>query len=155
MARISRATFQKRLATLPRPFGVLAQMAVHALTDDDYPSDAGYCQMWARLVYETAVGELWNFAYLPSARAACLAFKNTRYVVPKGQPLKMGDVLYKQGLPGQFGHVGIYVGAGLVAENSTIHDTTGDARGLRTLNEYGAYTLAVRYPAPTSAPRNK
>jgi hypothetical protein len=104
--------------------------------------------MWARMVYEHAIGGQWEFAHLPSARLACLAFKNTKYVLPRGAKLEPGDVLYKQGLPGQFGHVGVFVGAELVAENSSIHDTTGDARGLRTLTEFGAYTLAVRYPAP-------
>jgi cell wall-associated NlpC family hydrolase len=123
-------------------------MAIRALTVPGYPTAAGYCQMWARMAYEHAIGRTWDFAYLPSARQACLAFKNTRYVVPRGSMLEPGDVLYKQGLPGQFGHVGIYVGGGMVAENSTIHYTTSDARGLRTLKEFGAYTLAVRYPAP-------
>jgi cell wall-associated NlpC family hydrolase len=122
--------------------------AVRALTATGYPTAARMCQMWARISYEHAIGREWEFAHLPSARQACLAFKNTIYVVKGRQKPEPGDVLYKQGLPGSSGHVGIYVGSGMVAENSSIHDTTGDARGLRTLSEFGGYTLSVRYPAP-------
>ncbi len=150
MARISRSIFRRRLALVPTPTNLIAKYAIQALTLDDFPRTKGWCQMWARLVYTRALGNVFEFAHLPSAQAACKAFKNTRYVVPKGLKLEAGDILYKQGLPGQFGHVGIYVGHGYVAENSTIHDTTGDARGLRSLTEFGPYTLAVRYPPPIS-----
>jgi hypothetical protein len=148
MARISRETFRLRLHTLPKQTNPTALAAVAALTSNDSPRDAGMCQMWARLAYEKGVGKLWEFAHMGKARLACLAFKNTRYVVPTRAELRGGDVLYKQGFTGGFGHVGIYLDGAMVAENSTIHDTTGDARGLRTLKEFGAYTLAVRYPAP-------
>jgi cell wall-associated NlpC family hydrolase len=149
MSKISRAVSWNRLQSLDEPQNLIAMCAIRGLTAGGYPTKAGNCQMWARIVYEHAIGGAWEFAHLPTARAACLAFKNTRYVVKTGSALQPGDVLYKQGLPGGFGHVGVYVGGGMVAENSTIHDTTGDARGLRTLREFGAYTLAVRYPAPT------
>lgn len=101
--------------------------------------------MWVRLVLQAVFGHKFDFAWKSSARLAALAWAGSHYVVAPTEPLKPGDILYKTVGSGGFGHVGIYLLGGMVAENSSLHDDDdGDARGLRTLLEFGVYQIRVR-----------
>ncbi len=64
-----------------------------------------------------------------------------------GGRFEPGDILFKMHGSGGDGHVGIYVGGGRVAENSsTPRGRVQGAKGYRSLAEYGHVDLVVRLP---------
>lgn len=61
----------------------------------------------------------------------------------------IGDLLYKFG--GAHGHVGIRIPNSRVAENSSVHGVGDqDARGIRTIAQFGEVEGIVRLPEPNS-----
>lgn len=60
----------------------------------------------------------------------------------------VGDILYKFG--GAHGHVGIRIPGNIVAENSSVHGVgaSEDARGTRTLKQWGQIEGIIRLPDP-------
>ena len=114
--------------------------ARRALTADGFVSGRGWCAMWVRQVMQTAGVPLSIFPNgYGSAKAQYRYFKSKGYEKKWEYGLKHGDLLYKVGLltvPN--GHVGIYIGGGLVAENSSAHVGPRDreARGIRKLSSY-------------------
>ena len=134
----------------------LAKMALYALTARGFETEKGYCARFARQVCEATYGDTrfedqWRTDKFPSAKKSALAFKEAGYAVT-GQP-QIGDILFKTVGSGGFGHVGIYTAQG-VAENSSYHAARSeddDARGLRSLAQFGAYQVIVRLPPPVEA----
>jgi hypothetical protein len=134
----------------------LSNGALKALKAKGFETYKGYCSRWAREVTEFVYGDLrynrlWRPDDKPTATKAAYAFQKAGFQVPKTD-LQIGDILFKT--TGAHGHVGIVVphkgGLG-VAENSTYHwNRSGgkDARGIRTLSEYGTFQIAIRLPAP-------
>ena len=130
----------------------LCEAALAALKADGFPTRPGYCQMWVRLVVESVYGKQFEaLIHEPSAGAAGWRFKEDgEFVVPLERGSVPGDLLYKLTGSGGYGHVGIRVPGNLVAENSSVHITDGrdrDARGCRTLREYGDFDVIVRLPS--------
>ena len=126
---------------------VLVEAALKAVSGSGFSSTAGECQRWVRQVVQSRYKQQFDGYWRGSAKETAAAFKGTRYAVT-GAP-QPGDLLYKTS--GKYGHVGIYVGHGLVAENSstTIGRVSG-ARGLRTLARYGRVDILVRLPLPSA-----
>lgn len=135
----------------------IAEQAIKALTAPGYPTANNHCQQFARLVVQ-AVPEvahkydawLWkDTAKLAAFALETLDFGYKRSEMPVLQP---GDLLYKTN--GTSGHVGIYIGDNKAAENSTVHwNATGgkDARGIRTLADFGHIDIVVRFPVAVKA----
>lgn len=127
----------------------LNDAAIRGLTANGYPTEHGFCQKWARMVVESVYGGRFDaILHKPSAKEAAEAFVHDgRYTVPLEHGSVPGDLLYKTTGSGGFGHVGIRVAGNRVAENSSAHiDGAGDhdARGLRTLAEFGHFDVVVR-----------
>lgn len=131
----------------------LASAALNALTAKGFENEKGYCQRWVRQVVQSSpLGHEYDRFFKESAKSTAEAFLNSEFgfsahSITKGD-LQVGDILYKTEGSGGFGHVGILTEKG-VAENSSYHarnDT--DARGLRTLAQYGAFQVVVRLPDP-------
>lgn len=103
--------------------------------------------MWVRLVIEWVCGLVFWSKNPPDAIAACHALQALGFEVPKENGSVPGDLLFKLTGSGGFGHVGIRVAGNMVAENSSVHDDDdGDARGLRTLAEFGDFDVIIRIP---------
>lgn len=113
----------------------------------------GLCQGWVRQVVADAMGSEWeNIVRAPSAKEA--AFKllksgHAHHYNGKPSSLEPGDLLYKTEGSGGFGHTGVYLGDNEVAENSSYHARhDSDARGIRTLAQFGAFQVVARLPDP-------
>ena len=95
----------------------------------------GNCYRWVREVcWHASIPE----AVMPKIATARLAFvyyDAKGWALPEGSMPLPGDLLFKVGPhDGRAGHVGIFVGSGSVAENSTAHidsEEDSDARGKR------------------------
>jgi hypothetical protein len=148
--RISQAQFRARLLLLPRQTHPLARAAAFALTANGYPMLAGWCEKWARLVKERAYGGAFSHLRRGTATEAFYAFKNAGYAVDVADGSVEGDLLYKLRAAGGKGHVGTRLKGNWVAENSTVHGGDADARGLRTIEEFGTVEGIIRLPAKTT-----
>lgn len=128
---------------------LVADTARRALTAPGFETRPSWCQRWVRQVLQAAFGDRWDGIYQASARATAEAWRAAGYAAPLGQP-QLGDLLYRTYRPS--GHVGIYIGAYGVAENSTVHHP--DARGTRSLAAWGRPDVIVRLPgvAPEATP---
>lgn len=126
---------------------VLADQAVKALTGEGFEKKAGYCQKFVRQCVQKIYGSRFDEYFKASAYETMLAFQNSPYAVPAGQGSQVGDLLYKgRKTSGRYGHVAIRILGNKVAENSSSHvsETDRDARGMRSLEAFGAYELIVR-----------
>ncbi len=98
------------------------------------------------------IGAVYGSAYeqyrAESAKEAGRLWRKSKFKVPLKNGSQVGDILYKVDCGGEFGHVGIRIPGNRVAENSSAHVVEGDARGTRTLEEFGVYDLIVRLPPP-------
>lgn len=140
----------------------LSDMALRALKAKGFETIRGYCSRWARQVDEAACGDArhnacWRPDASPTAKEAAYAFKaaGLGFDYSPGMKLEIGDVLFKTLGSGGAGHVGILTPRG-VAENSSYHaarSSNGDARGLRSLAQFGAFQIVARLPDPKQQPR--
>lgn len=133
----------------------LATTALRALTAPGFATESGYCWRWTRQCIMACYGLSEPPSYhRGSAKAAAYAMleegKAHRY---NGEPssLEIGDILLKTN--GEHGHVGILTHRG-IAENSSFHwrRHPGDARGLRSLEQFGAFSVVGRLKPPVVAP---
>lgn len=121
-----------------------ADAARRAVTDPAFDATTGHCQVFARQVVQSVVGGrhdaiLWK----PSALEAMEALVAAGHGVDG--PPRPGDLLYKGRRSGPAGHVGVYVGDGKVAENSSTKvGRVQGAKGYRTLKQYGTIDAIVR-----------
>lgn len=132
----------------------LAETALRALTAPGFATESGYCWRFVR----QAIMKLYGLREPPSyhrgsAKAAAYAMleegKAHRYNGDPGS-LEIGDILLKT--TGEHGHVGILTHRG-IAENSSFHwrRHPGDARGLRSLEQFGTFQIVGRIPPPGAA----
>ncbi len=124
---------------------MIADKATRALLSDGYEKRPGWCQRWVKQVLQN-VGISPEMAVdgSPSARAAFDRYRSLGMVKPEGTVAQVGDILYKVGPNhGKAGHVGIFIGKGRVAENSSAHWTgeSEDARGTRDLAAFAGYRV--------------
>lgn len=129
----------------------LAQVAINAVEKASWaPTEDGWCQVFARLCYEHVYGDKYDSFRRNSANLTGRAFQKGGLAMSKAQAgeLQLGDILYK--CPSNldyYGHVGIYVGNGKIAENSsTSIGRVRGALGYRTVSQFGNYELIVRLP---------
>lgn len=128
----------------------IAEQAVRAVTDPRFEARPGWCQRWARQVVEAVAGQRFAAMMGPTARESGLAAQRLGWTVPG--PPRPGDLLYRLGGSGGYGHVGILVQSGKVAENSsTSVGRIRGAVGYRTLAQFGPYDLIVRLPIRSKA----
>lgn len=130
----------------------IAAQAVRAVSDPRFEARPGWCQRWARQVVEAVAGGRFAAMMQGTARDSGLAARRLGWAV--AGPPRPGDLLYKLGAAGGYGHVGIVVEDGRVAENSsTAVGRVRGAVGYRTLAAYGRYDVIVRLPLQTAAER--
>lgn len=126
----------------------IEESAARALTADGFPVTNGLCQKFARLVVQASdAGHAYDAYWRSSAKLTAEAFRAAGLTLLPTVELEPGDLLYKTEGSGGYGHVGVYLGDGKVAENSTFHwNRSGgrDARGIRTLSQFGAFQYVVR-----------
>ena len=129
----------------------LSEAAVRAVTAKGFERRPHWCQKWVRQVVQRVYGDDFDPFMKPTALESARAFlQDGRYVVPLHRGSVPGDLLYKMHGSGGDGHVAIRVIGNRVAENSSLHwnaeAARPDARGFRSLKEYGHYDLIVRLP---------
>lgn len=124
---------------------LIAEQAVRAVSDQRFEDRPGWCQKWTRQVVEAVAGQRFAAMMKGSARESGLAAQRLGWTVTG--PPRPGDLLYKITGSGGFGHVGIMVQSGKIAENSSTKiGRIRGAVGYRTLAQFGPYDLIVRLP---------
>lgn len=129
----------------------LAKAAERGINDRSKPRRKGMCQMFARLCVEDVYGLLYDkYIHKGTAEAARRSMIKAGFSVPLSNGSAVGDILYKQGTPGQpEGHVGIRIPGNRVAENSSVHwSAKNGARGVRSLKDFGRVDTIIRLPTP-------
>lgn len=112
-------------------------------------TSGGHCAGFARENIWQVYGQ--SSSYSPPTGLDAIAqydwFKKRGLTVPKKNGSVIGDLLYKFG--GTHGHVGVRIAGNRVAENSSVHGVGDeDARGIRTLKQFGEFDGIVRLPEP-------
>jgi hypothetical protein len=107
----------------------------------------GWCEKFVRYAKTDAYGSQFSHLQRSTALETALVFQDAGYSVPVKNGSIEGDLLYKLTGSGGAGHVGIRLRGNMVAENSTVHWDGTDARGIRTLAEFGNYDLIIRLPS--------
>jgi hypothetical protein len=126
----------------------MARVAKAALTDEDFENTHGMCQKFVRQVVQDIHSGRFDEFHRGTANASRLAWARSPYAVDPSRGSVIGDILYKAGTPRQrAGHVGIRIPGNRVAENASVHlNGKHGAKGIRTLEEFGAVALVVRLP---------
>jgi hypothetical protein len=109
-----------------------------------------YCQRWARQVVQSLYAAQFDAHWRENAIQTGFALANAGLSVPLTQGSTVADLLYKLRGSGGAGHVGIRIDGNRVAENSSVHWDGHDARGIRTMKEFGHFDLIIRLPLPTA-----
>jgi hypothetical protein len=122
----------------------LINAAQRALSADGFERQPHYCQRWVKEVIRSVYGDEFERYALPSAILSARKWKQSRHAVALTSGSVPGDILYKMHGSGGDGHVGIRLPGNIVAENSSVHWDGQDARGTRTMKEYGNFDLIVR-----------
>lgn len=118
--------------------------ALHALTAPGFASTPHMCQRWVREVVQAVYGSRYDRFWKSTALLTGASFHGAGLFVPLGEGSVPGDLLYKLHGSGGDGHVGIRILGNQVAENSSVHWDGRDARGCRSLTEFGNFDLIVR-----------
>lgn len=128
----------------------LAQKAIEDLHADHITNTTrGLCAGWAR---EVVTDEHGKAVANPKGLDAWNAFKWYQQrglsVAPEHGSV-IGDILFKKATVfNPHGHVGIRIAGNRVAENSSVHARDDeDARGIRTLSQFGRVDGIIRIPA--------
>ncbi len=145
--KISKILFRARLRFLPRQTHPLAIAALHSLRSRETTKEPHQCEKWARQVKERVYGAKFSPLQRHNAMMTAMAFKEAGFSIPLACGSIEGDLLYKIYGSGGDGHVGIRLRGNVVAENSSVHWDGSDARGLRTMAEFGNFDVIIRLPA--------
>lgn len=134
-----------------------ATAAKGAIYDRAFRLQSGYCSQFARMVAQKSQGsEKYRYLFGASAIESANRFLKYSYghlwpseKAKLGGTIQPGDFLFKRYGSGGYGHVGIYAGNGLVAENSsTRYGRIQGAKGYRTLRQFGYFDVVGRLPDP-------
>lgn len=134
----------------------LAEAAIAAVTDPSVEQRKGFCSRFVRQVVEKVYGNEYRSLFGASAIETGENFRDAGLTVnATAADVELGDILFKMTGSGGFGHVGIYVGARGVAENSsTSIGRVQGAKGYRTLGQYGHFDSVGRLPEePPTEPK--
>lgn len=121
-----------------------ARFALHCLTAVGYVKKPHRCEQFVREVAQAHFVQQYSEFWSDTARNTGLRFKNSEYAVPLEQGSVPGDLLFKLNGSGGDGHVGIRIEGNRVAENSSVHWNGTDARGTRSMKEFGHFDVIVR-----------
>ena len=127
----------------------MAQEAMAAITDPAVTAEDGWCSRFVRQVTEKVYGTKFAHLFRSDAILTAYAFRDAQLAaVPQWRAVQPGDILFQTSGHGSHGHVAIYVGSGLVAENSsTSIGRVQGAKGFRSLKQFGEYQLVGRLPS--------
>lgn len=139
-----------RLPKLSAGAGVIARKAMEGLTAGWAESMPGYCSRFVRQVFTKALGPGVSKLFGSSAIQTEANFKRAGYSKTLAQigglqGLRPGDALFQGFGSGGFGHTGIYIGNGQVAQNTTAR---GGGKMVLPLSAFGRITSVGRVPAP-------
>lgn len=152
---------EPQIAVVQRPdraSAAEAEAAKSAITNRAFELKSGYCSRFARQVVQSAQRSTkYEYLFGSSAKITANNFLNSPYGfywpsqrAKLGGSIQPGDLLFKRYGSGGFGHVGVYAGNNLVAENSsTRYGRVQGAKGYRTLTQFGYFDVVGRLPAPT------
>lgn len=130
----------------------IADRAVRNLTDAKSEVRPGWCQRWVKQVLlSLSISPAMAVDGAESARDAFERYEALGMTMPEGTKANIGDILYKvRPRDGLFGHVGIYIGKGKVAENSSAHynGKHPDARGVRSIDNFPGYRVVRLWETP-------
>jgi hypothetical protein len=120
----------------------LEDVAKKAIYEGEFELKPNYCSRFVRQCANIAYEKRFDNVFGISAKETCKRFIDYELVVEELQP---GDIVFKTKGAGYYGHVGIYVGNSLVAENSsTKRGRIRGALGFRTLKEFGKIDIIGR-----------
>jgi len=127
----------------------MAQEAMAAITDPTVTSEDGMCSRFVRQCTEKVYGTKFDHLFRADAKLTAAAFKEAQMAaVPQWRAVQPGDILFQTDGHGPHGHVAIFIGSGLVAENSsTSIGRVAGAKGFRSLKQFGEYQLVGRLPS--------
>ena len=128
----------------------LGNRAVFALTNGSFESRPTYCLRFVRQVVENLQRKPWSVPRGMDAWEAAQELERQGYGVPLANGSRIGDLLFKAPTEtNPHGHVGIRIAGNRVAENSSYHAARqrGEARGVRTLEEFGKFQKIIRLGA--------
>ncbi len=129
---------------------VIAGAAEVALTSSRFETRAHYCQRWVRQVVQSVYGNHYDWMFEASAKLTARTASEGGLEIPMEQGSTIGDLLYKTHGSGGAGHVGIRIAGNRVAENSSVHwGEDRDARGVRSLKEFGNFDMIIRLAQPS------
>jgi hypothetical protein len=130
----------------------IVEAAKAALTAPGFETAPGYCTRWVRQVVQSVTRDF-DAVWGADANITGELLRLAGYAVAVTSQKQPGDILVKFYPP--HGHIGIYVGDGIVAENSPAHydrHAHPDARGTRTLARWGNTNLIARLPVEPVEP---
>lgn len=132
--------------------GVIARKAMEGLTAGWAESMPGYCSRFVRQVFVKALGPSTARLFGSSAIQTERNFKAAGFGKTLGQiggikGLRAGDALFQGFGSGGYGHTGIYLGNGMVAQNTTLR---GGGKMVLPLSTFGRITSVGRVPAPAT-----
>jgi hypothetical protein len=124
--------------------------AIAAIAADGFETRPHYCSRWVRQVVEAVCPGDFDALFGATAVETGNNFRAAGYTVPLASGTVLGDILVKMHGSGGAGHIGIRVLGNRMAENSSVHwsseDDQPDARGFRSLVEFGHFDLIIRIP---------
>ena len=123
----------------------ISSAAIAAVTEKmGFEKKPHYCQRWVRQVVQSVCGSDYDKLFKGNAADTGKAMKAAGLSIPLTRGCVPGDLLYKLTGSGGDGHVGIRVEGNRVAENSSVHWDGKDARGFRSVKEFGNFDLIIR-----------
>jgi hypothetical protein len=126
---------------------LIADAAVHGLTDDSFERDAGMCQRFVRQVVQSVEPKRFNKYFTGTANATARRFVKSPYVIIGGGFGVPGDLLYWFGSPRQTaGHAAIRVAGNRIAQNSITdkYDAATGYKGFRAIDTMRVPNVIVR-----------
>jgi len=124
----------------------IAIAALQGIRDRTLPTEPNQCSKTVRLVLTELYGAHVRELFGDSARESYGLFASAGFIHADDISLAQhGDIVFKPEA-GKYGHVGIYVGCGLIFENSSsdIGRIRG-ALGFRTIEQFGGPVKIGRY----------
>ena len=118
----------------------LSNAARSAIADPNFQMQPGKCSGFVDRIVRRVYGQKYAKLFGLSAKVTYANFK-TNGLLTNPQELKPGDILFQPTL-GNYGHIAIFVGDGVIAEDGCSGKT------YRTVNAFGRYQAVGRLPPP-------
>jgi hypothetical protein len=133
----------------------LSVRAKEALSSPHFVVLPAHSLKWARQVLHSVYGEQFQHLIGTTPARTALNLEKAGLAVPLDSGHQIGDLVFKLNCCDGKGAVGIVIDGNRVAENSLVHWNGKDARGVRSMREFGEFDRIIRFPAPqTKLPPN-